>query len=157
MQCTKLIPVQIECLKKYIGKTSKSYYRTTPCDSTKYRWFLAGKYYPKHQRPGNSYCIYCSSSQGFPAGSDGKESACSAGDLGSITRLGRSSEEGHGIPVFLPGESPWTEEPGGLLSMGTQRVRHNWVTKHPQYIGKEANPPDSFYKESISTYDIHIW
>ena len=21
-------------------------------------------------------------------------------------------------PVFLPGESPWTEEPGGLLSMG---------------------------------------
>ena len=28
-------------------------------------------------------------------------------------------------PVFLPGESPWTEEPGGLQSMGSQRVRHN--------------------------------
>ena len=25
-------------------------------------------------------------------------------------------------PVFLPGESPWTEEPGGLQSMGSQRV-----------------------------------
>ena len=25
-------------------------------------------------------------------------------------------------PVFLPGESPWTEEPGGLQSMGWQRV-----------------------------------
>ena len=24
-------------------------------------------------------------------------------------------------PVFLPGESPWTEEPGGLQSMGSQR------------------------------------
>ena len=24
---------------------------------------------------------------------------------------------------------PWTEEPGGLPSMGSQRVRHNWVTK----------------------------
>ena len=24
------------------------------------------------------------------------------------------------IPVFLPGESPWTEEPGGLQSMGSQ-------------------------------------
>ena len=24
------------------------------------------------------------------------------------------------IPVFLPGESPWTEEPGGLLSKGAQ-------------------------------------
>ena len=29
-------------------------------------------------------------------------------------------------PVFLPGESPWTEEPGGLQSMGLQRVWHNW-------------------------------
>ena len=32
-------------------------------------------------------------------------------------------------PVFLPGESPWTEEPGGLQSMGSQRVGHNWATK----------------------------
>ena len=30
--------------------------------------------------------------------------------------------------VFLPGESPWTEELGGLQSMGLQRVRHNWAT-----------------------------
>ena len=27
--------------------------------------------------------------------------------------------------VFLPGESPWTEEPGGLQSVGSQRVWHN--------------------------------
>ena len=27
------------------------------------------------------------------------------------------------IPVFLPGEFPWTERPGGLQSMGSQRVR----------------------------------
>ena len=27
--------------------------------------------------------------------------------------------------VFLPGESPWTEEPGGLQSMGLHRVRHD--------------------------------
>ena len=32
-------------------------------------------------------------------------------------------------PVFLPGESPWTEELGGLWSMVLQRVRHDWVTK----------------------------
>ena len=31
-------------------------------------------------------------------------------------------------PVFLPGESPWTEEPGGLQSIGSQRVRHKWAT-----------------------------
>ena len=33
---------------------------------------------------------------GFPGGSDSKESACSAGDLGSIPGLGRSSGEGNG-------------------------------------------------------------
>ena len=26
--------------------------------------------------------------------------------------------------------NPWTEEPGGLQSMGSQRVRHNLVTEH---------------------------
>ena len=33
---------------------------------------------------------------GFPGGSDGKESACNAGVLGSIPESGRSTEEGHG-------------------------------------------------------------
>ena len=33
-------------------------------------------------------------------------------------------------PVFLPGESPWTEEPSGLQSMGLQRVGHDWATNH---------------------------
>ena len=36
---------------------------------------------------------------GFPGGSDGKASACSAGDLGSILRLGRSPGEGNGNPL----------------------------------------------------------
>jgi len=37
-----------------------------------------------------------------------------------------SLEEGMAtIPVFLPGESLWTKEPGGLQSMGLQRIRHN--------------------------------
>ena len=31
--------------------------------------------------------------------------------------------------VFLPGESPWTEEPGGWQSMGLQRVGPDWMTK----------------------------
>ena len=36
---------------------------------------------------------------GFPGGSGGKESACNAGDLGSIPRLGRSPGEGKGYPL----------------------------------------------------------
>ena len=31
-------------------------------------------------------------------------------------------------PVFVPGESPWTEEPRGWQSLGSQRVRHDWAT-----------------------------
>ena len=33
-------------------------------------------------------------------------------------------------PVFLPREFPWTEEPGGLQSMGLQRIGHDSETKH---------------------------
>ena len=36
---------------------------------------------------------------GFPGGSDGKESSCSAGDLGLIPLLGRSPRGGHGNPL----------------------------------------------------------
>jgi len=28
---------------------------------------------------------------------------------------------------------PWTEEPGGLLSMGLQRIKHDWASKHSIY------------------------
>ena len=31
----------------------------------------------------------------------------------------------HRIPVLLPGKIPWKEKPGGLQSMGSQRVRHD--------------------------------
>ena len=59
----------------------------------------------------------------FPGGWDGKESACNAGDLGSISGLGRSLEKimaTHGS--ILAWRILWAEEPGGLQSM--QRVRH---------------------------------
>ena len=64
---------------------------------------------------------------GFPGGSDGKECALNVGDLGSIPGLGRSPGKGHGNPLQYSclENPPWTEEPGGLRSMGLQRVRHN--------------------------------
>ena len=63
--------------------------------------------------------------RGLPQWLSGKESACNVGDtgdLGLISELGRSPGGGHGTPAFLPGEIPSTEEPGGLQSMGFQRV-----------------------------------
>ena len=59
--------------------------------------------------------------KGFPCGSAGKESACNAGDLGSIPTLGRSPGEGKGYP---PTPVCWPGEFHGQL-MGSQRVRHD--------------------------------
>ena len=68
--------------------------------------------------------------KGFPGGSVGKESACSAGDQGLISGLGRSSGAGNSnLLLYSCLEIPWAEEPGGLQSMGSQRVGHNWATK----------------------------
>ena len=39
----------------------------------------------------------------FPGGSDGKESTCNVGDLGSIPGLGRSTGEGKGYPLQYSG------------------------------------------------------
>ena len=50
--------------------------------------------------------------QGFPGGSEVKVSASNVGDPGSIPGSGRSPGERNG-------KIPWTEEPGGLQSMGT--------------------------------------
>ena len=51
---------------------------------------------------------------GFPGGSNGKESTCNPGDLGSIPRLGRSLAGGHGNPLqYSCWRFPRTEETGG--------------------------------------------
>ena len=56
---------------------------------------------------------------GFPDGSAGKESACHAGDTGD------AEEEIKTHPSILAGKISWTEEAGGLQSMGSQRVGHS--------------------------------
>ena len=46
-----------------------------------------------------SICIIDLEYLTFPGGSDGKETACNAGDLGLISGLGRSSGDGNGYPL----------------------------------------------------------
>ena len=63
---------------------------------------------------------------GFPGGSDNKESACSGGDPDLIPGLGRSPGNGKAThSSIFAWRIPWTEETGGLQSMGLQRVRHD--------------------------------
>ena len=63
---------------------------------------------------------------GFPGGSEVKASACNAGDLGSIPGSGRSHGEGNGNPLQYSCLEN-TEEPDRLLSMGLQRVEHDFT------------------------------
>ena len=58
---------------------------------------------------------------GGSCGSDGKESACNVGNLGSIPGSGRSPGERNGNPLqYTCWKISWTEEPARLQSMGSQ-------------------------------------
>ena len=66
---------------------------------------------------------------GFPGGASDKNLPADAGDIreaGSIPGWGRSLEEGLATySSILTWRIPWTEEPAGLPSMRSQRVRHD--------------------------------
>ena len=65
---------------------------------------------------------------GFPGGTDSKESACNAGDPGLIPGLEDPVEKGMAThSSILAWRIPWTEETGGLQSMGSHRIRHDWA------------------------------
>lgn len=49
---------------------------------------------------------------------------------GLIPGLGRSPGSGNGNPLLFAWETPLTEEPDKLQSMGAQRVRYDQVTEH---------------------------
>ena len=57
----------------------------------------------------------------FPGGSDSKESTCNAEDLGLNPGQDRCPGEENGYPLSILGwKVPWTEEPRGLQSIGSQ-------------------------------------
>ena len=57
--------------------------------------------------------------------------------------------------------NPWTEEPGGLQSMGSHRIRHNWASEHAHmhnaliYTGK-LNQKSLYNKVKLKTRWTHI-
>ena len=68
---------------------------------------------------------------GFPGDSNGKESACNAGDPGLISGLGRSPGEGNSNPPQYSclensmDRGAWAGAGEGVQSMGSQRVRQD--------------------------------
>ena len=59
----------------------------------------------------------------FSGGSDSKESACNARDLGSISGLGRSPGEGHGNPL----QYSWLEN---TMDRGAWQATVRWIAKN---------------------------
>ena len=113
-----------------------------------------------------SNCTELNIYAGFPSGSDSKESACHAGDPGSIPRSGRSPGEGHGSPLqhsclekSIDRGAWWA-----IQSIGSQIVRHNWSTNtftwvpwkgfhmeqvRAPLIGKRAQAPPKILTETL--------
>ena len=65
---------------------------------------------------------------GFPDGSVMKNLPASAGEASLTPGLGRSpGKEMATHSIIFAWRTPWTEEPGRLQSMGSQRAGHDWV------------------------------
>ena len=72
---------------------------------------------------------------GFPGGSAGEESACSAGDLGSVPGSGRSAGEGNGNRLQHSClKNPMDREAWQAIVHRVTRVRHDLATKPPPSI-----------------------
>ena len=93
-----------------------------------------------------------------------KNLLASAGDLrgaGSILGSGRSPGGGHATHSSAWGIA-WTEEPGRLRSMGSQRLRHDWAAHthththtHTPWTNQQAFHFCSFFLISVSTTPFH--
>ena len=86
-------------------------------------------------------------SKGFLGGANGKEPACQCRrtkrcGFNPWVRKTPWTRACQPTPVFLPGESPWTDDPGGLQSIGSQSVRHNWSDLAHMHTNRKITWPD---------------
>ena len=101
---------------------------------------------------GDFFLIHLSSNLGFPYSSVGKESACSAGDLGLIPGLEKSPGDGNGNPLQYSCLENLTDRGAWQATVhGVARVRHNLVTKPPK---EERNASSSL---KISEYIFALY
>ena len=87
-----------------------------------------------------------------------KETTCNAVDLVSIPGLGRSTGEGNGNHSnSLSLEISWTEESGGLQSMGSQESEMTLETKPPPQSLYQAERLIQMGKLQIKWLKSYIW
>ena len=102
---------------------------------------------------------------GFPGGASGKDPACQCRRwkrCAFIPWVGKVPWKStwQPTPVFLPGESPRTEEPGGSQSMESQRVGHNWsnlARLHTHLLVKKMVPLQNHQLSFLLDIRIYIY
>ena len=82
----------------------------------------------KYERHQESVGVFCNKAGGLPCSSNSKESACDAGDQGSIPGSGRGSGEGNGNPLqYSCLEKSMDREAWQATVRGVAK-RHDWAT-----------------------------
>ena len=79
------------------------------------------------------------------------------GTINGMDLTEAGNEEGSGNPLqYFSWRIPWTEEPGGLQSMGSQRVRHDWATTLPPPTeAEDVKKRWQEYTEELYKKDLH--
>ena len=109
----------------HVGEESGDSSRTMSWETARWGQHFRGSFGWKH----GEFEGGIRAARGFPGSSAGKESACNAGDLGLMPVWKGPLKKGIAThSTILAWRIPWTEEPGILQSMGSRRVRHDWVT-----------------------------
>ena len=106
---------------------------------------------------------------GFPGGASGEEPACPCRRHNEtrIRSLGREDPLEEDMAThsrILAWRIPWTQEPGGLVSMGSQRVGHNWgnlahsiVMRHKTRPLRQQGPWTSSWVRQKWYLASHVW
>ena len=90
----------------------------------------------------------------FPGGSVVKNLPANARNLGSIPGSGRSPGESHGNPLQYSYLKNPRDDPGGLQSIGSQRVRRDWRMSKQQL---EVMPCYSPHQWSLDFFKVFFF
>ena len=139
------------------GETNDLLLATASSESSHWLWRTAAKlWHAEGPRWGESSCrlFTMAFTEGFPGGSVIKNPPADAGDARDTASIPGSERSRSSI---LTWEIPWTNKPGGLQSMGSQRIKHNWPCTYTGFINSQIGRERFFKKSQRHCFWICLW